>query len=100
MSRLLTSNEHDTDGEDLFRVGVWGYISKTNTGQTAEGEVQSGHVLVFNRGSRIWKRRYVDTGKPSTISLYMFSQFNQEPFFFPVPWIESLYGFPSWSPSV
>lgn len=54
ISWLLTSNKHDTDGEDLFRVGVWGYVSKTNAGQTAEGEVQSRHVLVFNGGSGTW----------------------------------------------
>lgn len=45
---ILTSNEHNTDGEDLLGVGVRRHISKTHTGQTAEGEVQSCDILVFD----------------------------------------------------
>lgn len=35
----VTSDKHNTDGEDLLRVGVWGNVSEAYTGQTAEGEV-------------------------------------------------------------
>ena len=48
----LTSNEHDTDGEDLLRVGVGGDVPKAHTGQAAEGEVQGRDVLVFDGGAR------------------------------------------------
>ena len=51
MTSVLTSYEHNADGEDLLRVGVWGNISESHTGQTAEGEVQSCDVLVFDGGS-------------------------------------------------
>lgn len=44
----LTSNEHDTDGENLLRVGVGGDVPKAHTGQTAEGEVQRRDVLIFD----------------------------------------------------
>lgn len=47
----LTSNQHDADGEDLFRVGVRGDVPKTYTGQTAEGEIQSCDVLVLDGGT-------------------------------------------------
>ena len=51
-SRLLTANKHDTDGEDLLRVCVGGDIAKAHTGQTTEGEVECGDVLVLNAGTR------------------------------------------------
>lgn len=52
MASVLTSYEHNADGEDLLRVGVWGHISKSHTGQTAEGEVQRRDVLIFD--GRAW----------------------------------------------
>ena len=48
---LLTANEHDTDGEDLLRVGVWRDVPKAHAGQAAEGEVQSGDILVLGGGA-------------------------------------------------
>lgn len=42
----VTSDQHDTDGEDLLRVGVWGNVAKADTGETAEGEVQSCDIFV------------------------------------------------------
>lgn len=47
----LTSNEHDTDGENLLWVGVGGDVPKAHTGQTAEGEVQRRDVLIFDGGA-------------------------------------------------
>lgn len=48
---LLTADEHDADGEDLLRVGVWRDVAEANAGQAAEGEIQSGDVLVLDAGS-------------------------------------------------
>lgn len=44
----LTSDEHDTDGEDLLRVGVGRDIPKAHAGQTAEGEVEGRDILIFD----------------------------------------------------
>ncbi len=44
----LTSDEHDADGEDLLRVGVWRHVSKAHAGQRAEREVQRGHVFILD----------------------------------------------------
>lgn len=48
----LTSDEHDTDGENLLRVGVGGDIPKAHAGQTAEGEVEGCDILIFD--GRAW----------------------------------------------
>lgn len=48
----LTSNEHDTNGKDLLWVGVGRDVAKAHAGQTAEGEVESRDVLVFNGRAR------------------------------------------------
>lgn len=48
----LTSYEHDADGEDLLRVGVWGDVPEANAGQTAEGEVQSRNIFISD--GRTW----------------------------------------------
>ena len=50
----LTADEHDTDGEDLLRVGVWGDVPEAHTGQTTEGEVQSRDIFVSN--GRTWRQ--------------------------------------------
>lgn len=47
----LTANEHDTDGEDLFRVGVGRDIAKAHAGEAAEGEVERCDVLVLDGGA-------------------------------------------------
>lgn len=49
---LLTANQHDTDGEDFLRIGVGRHISKSYTGQTAEGKIKCRDVFVFNGRSR------------------------------------------------
>lgn len=51
ISLILTANEHDTDGEDLLWVGIWWYVSKAHTGQTAECEIQRCHILVPDWGA-------------------------------------------------
>lgn len=40
----LTTHEHNADGEDFFCVCVGTYISKTDTGKAAEGEVKRGDI--------------------------------------------------------
>ena len=47
--RLLTSNEHDADGEDLFRVGVGRHVAEADRRQTAEREVERRDVLGSDR---------------------------------------------------
>lgn len=47
----LTANEHDTDGEDLLRVGVGRDIAEAHTGEAAEGEVEGSDILVLHRGA-------------------------------------------------
>lgn len=49
--QLLTANEHDTDGENLLRVGVWRDIPKAHAGQTTEGEIERSDVFILNGGS-------------------------------------------------
>lgn len=44
MHLLPTSDEHDTDGEDLLCVGVGRHVAEADAGQAAEGEVERGHV--------------------------------------------------------
>ncbi len=36
---ILTSNQHDADGEDLLGVGVGRHVPEAHAGQAAEGEV-------------------------------------------------------------
>ena len=47
--RTLTSDEHDTDREDLLGIGVWRHVTKAHTGQTAECEIESCYVLGLQR---------------------------------------------------
>lgn len=49
---LLTANQHDTNGEDFLRIGVGRHVSKSYTGQTAEGKIKCCDVFVFNGRSR------------------------------------------------
>lgn len=48
----LTADKHDTNGEDLLRVGVWGDVPKPYAGQTTESEVQSCDIFISNRRTR------------------------------------------------
>jgi hypothetical protein len=41
---ILTSDEHHTDGKDLFRISVWCHVAKPNRCETAEREVERGDV--------------------------------------------------------
>ena len=42
---LLTADQHDTNGKDLFAVRIRRYVAKTDTGQTAERKVERSDVL-------------------------------------------------------
>lgn len=72
---VLTSNKHDDDGEDLLHVGIRRYVSKSDTGETGEGEVEGGHVLGLDGGSTlaviaVELVRHVSQGvKPSNLGL-------------------------------
>lgn len=50
---ILTANQHDADGEDLFRVGVRGDVPEAHAGQAAEGEVKRCDILVLDGGTRV-----------------------------------------------
>lgn len=47
----LTANEHDADRENLLRVGVRRDVPKSDTGQTAECEIERGDVFILSGGS-------------------------------------------------
>ena len=51
VKQLLTSDEHDQDGEYLFGVGVGRYVPEADAGETAEGEVERGDVGGLHRGT-------------------------------------------------
>jgi len=42
--RVLTSDQHDTDCENLLCISVWGYIAKSHRCQTAECEVEGSDI--------------------------------------------------------
>jgi len=42
---VLTSDEHDADGEDLLGVGVRRHVAEADRSEAAKGEVESGDVL-------------------------------------------------------
>lgn len=54
---MLTANDHDTDGEYLLGVGVWGDISKAHTSQAAECKIQRRDV------ARLYIRTTIRIGK-------------------------------------
>lgn len=47
----LTANEHDTNGENLLRIGVRRDVSKSHTGQATEGEVQCSYIFILDGGA-------------------------------------------------
>lgn len=47
----LTANKHDADGENLLHIGVWRDVPKSDTGETAEGEIKRGDVFILSGGS-------------------------------------------------
>lgn len=47
----LTANEHDTNGENLLRVGVRRDVSESHTGQTTESEVQCSYIFILDGGA-------------------------------------------------
>lgn len=50
--KLLTANQHDTDGKDFLWVGVWRHVSKSYTCQTAEGKIKCCNIFVLDGWSR------------------------------------------------
>lgn len=48
---LLTSNEHNDDGEDLLHVRVGRHVPESDAGEAGEGEVEGGDILGLDGGA-------------------------------------------------
>lgn len=48
---ILTTHEHNADGEDFLRVCIGTHIAKADTGETAEGEIERGDVGARDGGT-------------------------------------------------
>lgn len=44
ITSVLTTHEHNTDGEDFLGICIGTHVSKTDTGKAAESEVERGNI--------------------------------------------------------